>query len=428
MAITLVLSIGFNETVQASTFFQETEQVTDYSQYKGKVTDGTTKKPLIFASLSLDGTNISTVTNTEGDFLLKIPKSINEGTINVSFLGYKTKSIPLSQLKEDKNRIALEVSITELSEVNIAVPKNAYALVKETLKRKGENYFDDPTLMTAFYRETIKKRRRNVSLSEAVVNIYKTPYTSNKKDAVKLYKARKSTDYTKLDTVALKLQGGPFNTLFIDLMKYPEYIFTEESLAEYVFSFDRSTRINDRLIYVVNFKQREDINIPLYQGKLFIDPQNKTLTSAIYSLNIIDKEKASRMFVRKKPKNAKVYPTEIAYRVDYREKDGRWYYGYSNVLLEFKVNWDDRLFNSVYSMAAEMAVTDWEKNVTEETPKSKDRLKSSIILSDEAVGFSDPNFWGEYNIIEPEKSIESAIKKIKRQLKRANSKGGTSAP
>ncbi|MEL6918734.1 MAG: carboxypeptidase-like regulatory domain-containing protein [Bacteroidota bacterium] len=428
MAITLVLSIGFNETVQASTFFQETEQVTDYSQYKGKVTDGTTKKPLIFASLSLDGTNISTVTNTEGDFLLKIPKSINEGTINVSFLGYKTKSIPLSQLKEDKNRIALEVSITELSEVNIAVPKNAYALVKETLKKKGENYFDDPTLMTAFYRETIKKRRRNVSLSEAVVNIYKTPYTSNKKDAVKLYKARKSTDYTKLDTVALKLQGGPFNTLFIDLMKYPEYIFTEESLAEYVFSFDRSTRINDRLIYVVNFKQREDINIPLYQGKLFIDPQNKTLTSAIYSLNIIDKEKASRMFVRKKPKNAKVYPTEIAYRVDYREKDGRWYYGYSNVLLEFKVNWDDRLFNSVYSMAAEMAVTDWEKNVTEETPKSKDRLKSSIILSDEAVGFSDPNFWGEYNIIEPEKSIESAIKKIKRQLKRANSKGGTSAP
>ena len=60
--------------------------------------------------------------------------------------------------------------------------------------------------------------------------------------------------------------------------------------------------------------------------------------------------------------------------------------------------------------------------------KSKERMKSSIILSDEAVGFADPNFWGEYNIIEPEKSIESAIRKIQRQLKKARSDGGTSRP
>ncbi|MGB5821288.1 MAG: carboxypeptidase-like regulatory domain-containing protein [Saonia sp.] len=429
-AMTLLLCMGLIETVQASVFFQDInqQQNIDYNQYKGKVVDSDTKKPLVFASLSIAETNITTVTNTEGDFLLKVPKSITEANVIVSFLGYKTNTLVLSQLKEDKNRISLEVSVTELSEVNIAVPKNAAALVRETLARKGENYFDDPTLMTAFYRETIKKRRRNVSLSEAVVNIYKTSYTSSKKDAVKLYKARKSTDYSKLDTVALKLQGGPFNTLFVDLMKYPEYIFTAETLNEYVFSFDRPTRINDKLIYVVNFKQKDNVTIPLYTGKLYIDSENRTLTSAIYSLNITNREAASAMFVRRKPRNAKVYPTEVAYRVDYREKNGRWYYGYSNVLLEFKVNWDDKLFNSVYSMTAEMAVTDWEKNPSEQKPKSRDRIKSSIILSDEAIGFSDPDFWGEYNIIEPEKSIESAIKKIQRQLKRANSKGGTSAP
>jgi hypothetical protein len=97
--------------------------------------------------------------------------------------------------------------------------------------------------------------------------------------------------------------------------------------------------------------------------------------------------------------------------------------------LEFKVDWDKRLFNSVYSMSCEMAITDWEKNLTNTVPKSKERIKSSIILSDEAIGFADPDFWGEYNIIEPEKSIESAIKKIQRQLRRAkNNNGGTSAP
>lgn len=412
---------------QAFAFQQDQDSDGKFKQYRGEVFDESSNKPLVFATLSVEGTNISTITNTEGDFLLKIPEDITNGTVVVSFLGYKSKNIPLSELKSKKNKISLAVSVTELSEVDINAPKDAAALVRETLARKGDNYFDDPTLMTAFYRETIKKRRKNVSLSEAVVNIYKSPYSSVRKDAVELYKARKSTDYSKLDTVALKLQGGPFNTLYVDIMKYPEYIFSEGSISDYKFMFDRSTRINDKLIFVIRFDQLETIDEPLYKGELFIDVENRTLTSAVYTLNITDREKAARLFVRRKPAKVDVWPTEVAYRVDYREKGGKWYYGYSNVLLEFKVDWEDKLFNSVYSMTAEMAVTDWEKNVTGELPKNRERLKKSIILSDEAIGFSDPDFWGQYNIIEPEKSIESAIRKIQRQLRRAKAKGGASA-
>lgn len=398
------------------------DQETSFKEYKGKVVDGNSKKPLVFATLALENTNISTISNTEGEFALKVPTNVTEGSVLVSFLGYGSKSIPLAQLRDGDNNISLSIAVTKLSEVNIEVPKNAEELVRETLKRKGENYFDDPTLMTAFYRETIKKRRRNVSLSEAVVNIYKTPYNTTRRDAVQLFKARKSTDYSRLDTVALKLQGGPFNALFIDVIKYPEYIFANNQISNYVYTFDGSTRVDDKLIYIVNFIQRSDLKEPLYQGKLYIDAKNKILTSAIYSLNITDKNEAARLFVRKKPRNANVWPTEVAYRVDYREKNNKWYYGYSNVLLEFKVDWDRRLFNSVYSMTCEMAVTDWKKNESSVLPR-KDRLKSTIILSDEAIGFADPDFWGAHNIIEPEKSIESAIKKIQRQLKRAKPNG-----
>ncbi len=399
-----------------------------FHTFRGEVVDSDNNRPLVFATLSVEDTNISTITNTEGSFQLKVPKEITSGHVIVSFLGYQTKRVPLDQLKRKNNKIALDVSVTQLSEVGVEIPKNAAALVRQTLARKGENYYNDPMLMTAFYRETIKRRRRNVSLSEAVVNIYKSPYNSERRDAVELFKARKSTDYSRLDTIALKLQGGPFNTLYVDIMKYPEYIFDNESFENYKFSFDRSTLINDRLIYVIDFKQHETILEPLYQGKLFIDIENKTLTSAIYSLNITDRERAARLFVRRKPPKVDVWPTEVSYRVDYREKDGKWYYGYSNAALTFKVDWEDKLFNSVYSMTAEMAVTDWEPNVSGELPKNRNRLKKSIILSDEAIGFSDPDFWGEYNIIEPEKSIESAIKKIQRQLKRARRNGGNSIP
>lgn len=402
-------------------------QTSNFTEYSGEVLDADSKKALVFATLTVDNTNVTTITNSEGQFSLKVPNEYKENSLTIAFLGYKTKQINIAELQLEKNKIFMEEFVMALSEAQIDAPNNAEALVKETLDKKGSNYLNENAVMTAFYRETIKKRRTNVSLSEAVVNVYKASYTSNKSDALELYKARKSTDYNKLDTVALKLQGGPFNTLFVDMVKYPKYIFTAETLNYYDFSFDTSTRVNDQLIYVVDFKQKPEIIDPLYKGKLYLDAENKILTSAIYSLNITDKHLASQMFVRKKPKNAEVWPTEVSYRVDYREKNGKWYYGYSNVLLEFKVNWDKKLFNSVYSMSCEMAVTDWEQNLSNTIPRTKDRMKSSIILSDEAIGFADPDFWGEYNIIEPEKSIESAIKKIQRQLRRGKLDNGAAA-
>lgn len=396
------------------------EAAQPFRQFTGRVVDADTGDPLVFATLSLESQNVSTVTNSEGGFLLKVPEDLQEGSVVISFLGYQTRSVPLSQFQETDNRISLEVSVTSLQEVDVVVPRDPRTLVIETLKKKGDNYFEESTRMTAFYRETIRRRKRNVSLSEAVVTIYKSPYTAARPDAVELYKARKSTDYSRLDTVALKLQGGPFNALYVDLMKYPDFVFSDDYIDDYDFFFERNTRIDDRPIFVIGFRQKPSILEPLYQGKLFIDGERKVLTSAIFSLNITDPLLASRMFVRRKPANASVYPTEVSYRVDYREKDGRWYYGYSNAILEFKVDWDRKLFNSVYNLTCEMAVTDWEVFPENRIPRGRDRIRSSIILSDEAEGFSDPDFWGEYNIIEPDKSIESAIRKIQRQLRRAS--------
>ena len=37
-------------------------------------------------------------------------------------------------------------------------------------------------------------------------------------------------------------------------------------------------------------------------------------------------------------------------------------------------------------------------------------------MADKISGFADRAFWGEYNVIEPEKPIESAIRKIQKKL------------
>ncbi|MCK0132208.1 carboxypeptidase-like regulatory domain-containing protein [Flavobacteriaceae bacterium F08102] len=395
------------------------QELDNFIEYRGTVVDDTTNERLVFANLMVKGTNMSVITNGEGEFLLKVPTSMRQtARVVVAFLGYQPKEIPLTEFDENNQRIGLVASTIALSEINVVLPKNAKELVKKVFDLRKQNNPVEHTIMTAFYRETIKKGRKNASLAEAIVQLYKEPYLSLKSDKISLYKSRKSTDYSRLDTLAVKLQGGPFNALYIDLMKYPEYVFTQETMKWYDFSFGSATTVNDRPVYVVNFNQLPGISEPLFQGKLFIDSNTLALVSAVYSLNLTGKPKVENLFVRKKPLDVTVIPTKAAYRVDYREKNGKWYYGYSNVQLALKIKKKRSWFNKNYSLMSEMAVTDWSINEDKEKLAKRDKMKTTIVISDEASGFSDPAFWGAYNVIEPEKSIEIAIEKIRKQLKR----------
>ena len=417
LSLFLIL-FGLSQSIQAfPNGLQKSQPDTlAYVQYKGSVVDYDSKNPLVFATIAVNGTNIVTISNSEGEFLLKVPKNIADAKVTVSYIGYKTRLLNLSEFKHEKNRIELTIQRIKLGEV--IVPRyNTEYLMRDVMNKRILNYFKDPMLMTAFYRETIKKRRTYVSLSEAVVEILKQPYFGSKVDYAQIYKGRKSTDYSKLDTLAFKLQGGPYTNLMLDIMRNPDMIFTEDMFGNYMFTLNSVTKVGDRSNYVVGFKQRPHINLSLYSGELYIDTESLALTSATFNLNIVDKEEAGQMFIKKKPVGCKVIPTQASYHVDYREKDGRWYFGYSRGQVTFKVVWNKKLFNTIYESTIEMLVTDWEK-INENPINPADRLKPTVIMADQIAGFGDPEFWGEYNVIEPEKPIDTAIKKIQKSLEK----------
>ena len=396
-------------------------QSRSYHEYSGKVIDENTGAPLKFAAISIAGTNIATVTNADGEFVLKVPKNKSDKDLLISYIGYKSKNIPLNELSTKKNKIRLELLSVSLAEINV-FPKDAKLLMQAVLTRRRENYMQYPTLMTAFYRETIKKRHTYASLTEAVLQIYKQPYKNMLPDQVKLLKARKKADYSKLDTLVFKLMGGPYNALVLDIMKNPQLIISYESMDYYDFAFDNITRINDKLLYVISFKQKPGINEPFPYGKLYIDSESLAVTKAIFNINTDNKEEVSKLFIKKKPAGAKVYVTNASYMVSYRESDGAWYFGHARGEMTVKVKWDKKFFNTVYTSQFELAVTDWEKVEGKSPIKPKERMKRNIIMRDQDTGFIDKNFWGAYNVIEPEKPIENAIKKIQKNLKKLNGK------
>jgi hypothetical protein len=373
---------------------------------------------LVFANVTVEGTNIATVTNSEGYFALKVPNEMLNKRITFSYIGYKQKTMPISALKEDKNKIKLDVLTVSLDAITV-FPKDPDLLIEAVLNHRKDNYSQDENMMTAFYRETIKKRRAYASLSEAVVEVYKQGYSNQKNDAVKLLKGRKSVDYSKLDTLLFKLQGGPYSTLMLDIMKSPYMILRYDLLNQYDFEIGNITRQDDRILYILNFKQKDWVPEPLFYGSLYIDSETMAIVSASYNVNTEDKKAVGDMFIKRKPAGADVYPTKASYLVTYRESNGKWIYGYSRGEITFKVNWKKRLFNTYYHTGIEMAVTDWEKT-DQKTFKGSERMKTNVVMSDTEMGFADADFWGAYNVIEPEKSIESAIKKIQKNIEKLN--------
>ncbi|WP_096431971.1 carboxypeptidase-like regulatory domain-containing protein [Labilibaculum antarcticum] len=394
------------------------QQVIDtlkYDVYKGKIQDANTNEPLMFATITVKGVNVATVSNNDGEFLLKIAKDLPVSKIEVTYIGYKNLEIPINSLKEKRNIFKLESVTIPLDQINI-YPLDPLFLVKSILAKVSQNYSTEPNMMKGFYRETVKKNRSYVAISEAVVNVHKSGYRQMRDDQIQIYKGRKSQDVKKMDTLLFKLQGGPYTSLLLDVVKNPYNLLSEDFIDNYNFSIKSITKINDKIHYVIEFKQKENIDIPLYYGLLYVESTNLALASAKFSLNLSNEEEATRMFIKRKPAGVKVTPTSADYFVNYHEKDGKWYFNYARGEINFKCNWKRKLFNTNYTAMTEIAITDREEqNIVRF--KRDNKFKANQVMVEEVSNFADANFWGAYNTIEPDQSIESAIRKLKRKMK-----------
>lgn len=381
-----------------------------YIEYRGQVFDNENKDPIPKVHLSVESTHISSITNKNGGFLLKVPKNMHKAVVRFTKVGYQEMNIQLVYFDKNFTKIFLLSPGEKLQQVDIYSGEDPRLLVQNVLEKKERK----KDKLTGFYREKINQGRHQVMLGEAVVQIDEDKWASGNRGRVQLYKSRKSADYKRLDTVAIKFRGGPYSGLYLDLVHYPEYLFYKDDLTDFDFSFEKPTRINNRYIYVVHFEEKQKSQ-PWYHGEFYIDAKTNALVKAIYSLNVDNRKQARRRLVVQKPKYAIVTPLKTRYQVDYLQKNSHWYFSYSHFYIELKVNWKKKLFNKHYSIHSELVITDRSK--TSPFPKkSLSQIKPTFIMADDVSGFKDPNFWGANNIIEPDKSLKNAIEAIREKL------------
>ena len=383
------------------------------------IKDKETRKALANVNVSVQGSNIGTVTNSDGVFSLKVSQEELGRGIHVSHIGFQNLFLSADALTSSTKRptIWLTPTAITLDMVNV-YGGDPLELVEKALKKIPQNYAAHDHLFSAFYRETIQKRKRYIGISEAVLDVYKTDYKMRdiSHDRVQILRGRRLQSQKSSDTLAVKIAGGPNMPVFLDIVKNGEDLLNVNMLHCYRFAMQISMSIDDRMQYVVAFEPRMILDYPLYRGLLYIDQKTLSITRAEFELDMSDEEKSARFILRRKPMGLRFKLQEVSYLVTYRYQDGKSYLNYLRNNIRFKCDWKKRLFSSTFTTSTEMVMVD-RNDRPEERIRMKDAFKQREVFYDVVEAYWNEDFWKDYNIIEPTESLESAVKKLKKQKK-----------
>jgi len=402
-----------------STVHAQENELTDFFTVSGVVKDRNTKKSLEYVNVTAVGSNVGTVTNEDGEFTIKINNSLNVSKLQFSCIGYFNAMITINRNNKDTQTIFLTPESFVLSEVQVFSWRNPRDLVKAAIDKVEENYSMKPSLLTGFYRETIQKRKKFITISEAVIEVYKAAYNlPPDRDQVKILKGRKLISPKLADTLSVKFLGGPNMPVFLDIVKNPDVLLNSEMLPYYAFKMSEATSIDDRLQFVVEFEPQMLTDFPLYVGTLYIDRETLSFTRAEFRMDMRDKQKVTDAILKDKPKGLRFIPEDVMYVVTYKQQNNKTYLNYIRNNIQFKCDWKRRLFATNYDVTAESVITDRnDQNATRIPNRETFTIRQS--LSQEVGLYQDENFWSNFNIIEPTESLESAVSKLKKQVIKA---------
>ena len=391
-----------------------------FTAISGTVEDAHTGYPLPFASVSLKNSSFSNVANSEGHFSFKFPDSFLNDSIIISYLGYRNILLPVSDFIGKRNKkIKLVPTTIDIRSITVR-PNDAETIFYTAFSPKyiRQNYSTSPVGMSGFYREIIKKGNKYLSLNEAIVDILKQSYINSIADNIAIYKGRGNTNRNASDTLFLQLQGGPVSTLNMDVVKDPFIAVDLVSASEYYdLSMGPILFMDNLNIYTIDFQQNKDVSEILFRGRIYIESQSLAIIRIEFEMNVEGRSDAWKSFVRKKQDDVEIGVDWAKYQINYKQQCNKWFVDYARIDLRFNAKYKGKLIKSKYDINTELAITDINNKAALKIPASE-RLKMKDIFQNRVNDFQDPNFWENYNIIEPDQKIETIINKIIRQLKR----------
>lgn len=380
----------------------------------GKIIDEATSEPLPSATIALKNKGKGTVTNSNGDFGLKITTDFINDTLSVSYLGFVGREIPVKKVFGNNFTISMKREFIPIPEIIIKT-QNPQEIISRALKAISHNYGDTPALMTGFYREGVLKKSELQTYTEAILQIYKSAYSGTLfGDQIKVYKSRKIENTDRSDTLAIRLKAGLSTCLELDGAKNTFDFLANESMADYTYRMTDIVTYDDESAYAIDFEQHENVDLPLFKGTIYINTVDYGILDAEFEINpkLIHKMKDS--FITTTSHGFNTWPVSVKYSVSYRKINNRYFLNHVRGDLIFSSTQRKKLFKTQFKVFFELAIT--ETQLTNVARFDREELAPIHSIFSKTIKTYDPLFWGNQDFLRPEDNLLQELKNMNVKL------------
>lgn len=175
------------------------------TELKNKVVDFTTLMPIESASVYIKNTTIGTVTNQDGKFVLQVPKELENDTLVISSIGYKSFKIPVNEF-DNSEEVYLDEDIAALDEIVLIAenrPTTGNEIILKAIEKLPENLPDSAYIQKGFLRHKERNAKEFKWLIESAITVYDSGYSAASKEHLKINvdQIRKSYDLRDVDSI-----------------------------------------------------------------------------------------------------------------------------------------------------------------------------------------------------------------------------------
>ena len=142
---------------------------------------------------------------------------------------------------------------------------------------------------------------------------------------MKVFKSRKIENIKRSDTLAVRLKAGLSTCLELDGVKNLFDFLSRESMPDYRYRMTDIVTYDDESAYEIEFEQREDIDLPLYKGVVYINTADFAILNAEFELNQALIHKMKESFIYNSIKGFNTWPVSVKYSVSYRKMNNRYF-------------------------------------------------------------------------------------------------------
>ncbi len=271
------------------------------TELRGKVADFLTYEPIESASVYIENTTIGSITNTDGNFILKVPQEHLKDTLVISSIGYKSFRVVIDGF-ENNSDIYLEEDVASLDEVVIVSdprPTTGNEIVVKAIERLPRNLPEHSYLQKGFLRHKERNKKEYKWLIESAITLYDSSYASAAKNELKINvdETRKSYDLRNIDT----------------LFTYSAYL---KSIGSKAGNLNRNSIKTATLIEAIKWNDTRVNGLEnLFKGKLNLI-RNSNVTGALFGNNMLEKHqfKLDTILV---DNGRKIYKIEISKGSDF---------------------------------------------------------------------------------------------------------------